>query len=62
MSAQKMKIEKQRLIVDVGIPCALAFEYFRGVPIGILAGCGIVLLLLAKIIFFIRLRKLKTKP
>jgi hypothetical protein len=60
MSTQKMNLQNQILVVNVGILGGLVFEYFRGTPIGILAGSGIVLLLLANIIFFIRLKKLKT--
>jgi hypothetical protein len=62
MSAEKMKLQNQILIVNVGILGGLVFEYFRGTPIGVLAVCGVFLLLLANVIFLVRLKKLKATP
>jgi hypothetical protein len=60
MTAQKIKLQNQILIVNVAILAGLAFEYFRGITVGILVLCGVFLLPLANIIFFIRLGKLRT--
>jgi hypothetical protein len=62
MNDQKMKLKNQILIVNAAVLAGLVFEYFRGVTIDILVLTAVFLLLLANIIFFIRLRKLKTTP
>jgi hypothetical protein len=53
----KMKLQNRIALVNVGIFAALILEYYRGVTIAILIGCGFFLLLLVNIIFVIRLRK-----
>jgi hypothetical protein len=62
MTAAKMKIETRLLIVNLAIIAALGFEYFRKVPILAILIAGILVLLVANIIFFVRLRKTKKAP
>jgi uncharacterized membrane protein len=62
MATAKMKLENQALIVNVAIFAGLGFEYFRGTPIVAILAAGILLLLIANIIFFVRLRRAKKAP
>ncbi|MGA3136146.1 MAG: hypothetical protein ABSC88_09155 [Terracidiphilus sp.] len=55
----KMKLQNQILIVNAAILGGLVFEYFRGSPIVAIMVSGVFLLLLANVIFFIRLQKAK---
>jgi hypothetical protein len=54
-----MKLQNQILIVNVAIVAELAFEYFRGSPILSIVVTGVSLLLLANVIFLVRVQKAK---
>jgi hypothetical protein len=54
-----MKLQNQILIVNVAIVAELAFEYFRGSPTFSIIVTGASLLLLANVIFVVRVRKAK---
>jgi hypothetical protein len=56
---KKMKLQNQILIVNVAILAELAFEYFRGSPIISIVVTGVSLLLLANVIFLVRVQKAK---
>lgn len=60
MAKEKMNLQMQILIVNLGVLAGLVFEYFQGAPHGIIFGCGIFLLLLVNGIFFVRIRRLKS--
>jgi hypothetical protein len=52
-----MKIWNQIVIVNVCILVGLVYEYFKGAPVLPVFTAGIVLLILANVIFFVRLWK-----
>ena len=56
---KKMKLQNQILIVNAAILGGLVFEYFRGSPIFAIVVSGVFLLLLANVIFFVRLQRAK---
>jgi len=56
-----MKLQNQILLVNAAILGGLVFEYFQGAPIVSIVLAGALLLLLANVIFFIRLQKAKKK-
>jgi len=58
---KKMPLQNQIFLVNAAVLAGLVFEYFQGAPIGIIVGCGVLLLLLANGIFFIRIRRLKSR-
>jgi ABC-type multidrug transport system permease subunit len=58
---KKMKLQNQIVLVNASILAGLVFGYFRGAPIFAIVVSGVVLLLLANVIFFIRVRKAKNK-
>jgi hypothetical protein len=51
-----MKLKNQILLVNICFLAGLAFEYFQGTPVLVILIAGILCLLTANIIFFIRVR------
>lgn len=55
----KMKLRTQILLVNAGILAGLVWEYFRGTRILAILVTGVLLLLMANIIFLVRLQRPK---
>ena len=55
--AIKMQFRNQVLLVNICIFAGLIFQYFRGMPILIVVGCGVFLLLMVNIIFLVRAKR-----
>ena len=58
----KLKLQKQILLVNLAILAGLILQFFRGLPPFVLLTSGILLLLLANVIFFVRWQRLKNWP
>jgi hypothetical protein len=56
---KKMELQNQILIVNAAIVAGFAFEYFRGSPVFSIAVTGVFLLLLANVIFIVRVQRAK---
>ena len=52
-----MKSRNHILIVNLTLLCALALQYFLGAPIPVIIGSGILLFVIANVIFWVRLQK-----
>jgi ABC-type multidrug transport system permease subunit len=58
----KMRLDRQILIVNTAILAGLGFQYFRGAPVFAIAISAVCLLLLVNVIFFVRVRRAKKAP
>ena len=54
-----MNLRNRIVILNVGILCGLVLEYFRGVRIVVIVGCGLFLFLFANLLLFRRQKEKK---